>query len=259
MALSIEVNGLDAVGIISPASSEFDTLATNLLGHLAERALRLKPYLAIVWNKSPRTIVAFTSEWVSFPNENGATTTARSHVKFPDAVCGPALGRSVQQGIPPDGQMVISVACSVERESLESGDGEWLHQFVQEKERQLANVSDLHIGLDAVIFDDGLLVGPDSTGLAKAFGVHVDAKQEIYRTLASRLRECNSEDFFAPVRAMLINPRELGPQALRDAAVRERNSAAAEVIGWQRRTLLEPLRTVRQEPFVIRREKSDTE
>lgn len=69
-----------------------------------------------------------------------------------------------------------------------------------------------------------------------------------------------SEDFFAPVRAMLVNPRNAGPQALRDPAVRARSQAAAEVIGWQRRTLLEPLKAARTEPFNIRRlEKSDGE
>jgi hypothetical protein len=126
MSLIVHVTARDGVSLVSPANPEFDTLATPLLGRLAERALRLKPYLAIVWNQSPRMVVALVSEWISFPNENGATTTARSHVKFPDAVCGPALGRGAQQGIPPGGKMVISVACSVECESLESGDGVWL-------------------------------------------------------------------------------------------------------------------------------------
>jgi len=254
MGLSIHVAGLQSVVVISPANPDFDTMATPLLGRLADRALRLKPYLAIVWNQSPRTVVAFASEWISFPNEYGATTTARSHVKFPDAVCGPALGRSVQQGIPPDGKMVISVSCSVERESLEISDGEWLDPFVQEKDWQLGNASDLRIGLDAVVFDDGLVVGPDSTGLATGFGAHVDAKQEIYRTLAKRLEECNaSEDFFAPVRAMLVNPRH-GAQVLRDPAARERSQAAADVISWQRRTLSESLKAVRIEPFIIHRD-----
>jgi len=109
------MSGLDTVAIISPTSVEFDALVMALLGRLADRALRLKPYLAIVWNQSPRTIVAFTSEWISFPNEYGATTQARSRVTFPDAVCGPVLGRSVQQGIPPDGHMVISVTCIANR------------------------------------------------------------------------------------------------------------------------------------------------
>jgi hypothetical protein len=259
MGLCVHVAGLEGVGIISPLSPEFDTLATPLLGRLAERALRLKPYLAIVWNQSPRRVVALSSDWISFPNENGATTTVRSHLKFPDAVCGPAFGRTGRQGIVPGGKMVISVACSVEPESLESGDGEWLDQFVQEKDSQLRDASDLSIGLDAVIFDDGLLVGPDSAGLANVFRMHVDTRQEIYRTVVKRLEECNaSEDFFAPVRAMLINPRNVSPDVLRDPDVRERSEAAAEVISWQRLTLLEPLKTVRTEPFVTwRREKSD--
>ena len=254
MALTIDVAGLEGVTVISPASPAFDTLATPLLGRLAERALRLKPYLAIVWNQAPRTVVAFTSQWISFPNEYGATTTGRSHHKFPDAVCGPALARTPQQGLPPGGHMVISAACRVARESLESGDGEWLDQFVREKESELAPATNLRIGLDAVIFDDGVLVGPDATGLATAFGIHVSAKQEIYATLNQRLKECNaSEDFFSPVRAMLVNLRNLSPQMLRDPVVLERNQAAAEVISWQRRTLLEQLKSARTEPFVIRR------
>jgi hypothetical protein len=112
------------------------------LGRSADRALRLKPYLAIVWNRSQCTV---------------ALSGFRSHVKFPDAVCGPALGRGAQQGIPVGGKMVISIARNVERESLESGGGAWLDQFVQEKEWVLANATALRIGFDAVIFDDDLL------------------------------------------------------------------------------------------------------
>ena len=44
------------------------------------------------------------------------------------------LVKVLLERIPPDGKMVISVACSVETESLESGNCEWLDQFVQEKD-----------------------------------------------------------------------------------------------------------------------------
>jgi len=47
MDLRIEVSGLNTVTIVSPTSVEFDALVTSLLGRLAERALRLKPYLAV--------------------------------------------------------------------------------------------------------------------------------------------------------------------------------------------------------------------
>jgi hypothetical protein len=67
MSLTIHVSGLESVAVISPANPEFDAMATPLLGRLADRALRLKPYLAIVWNQSPRTVVAFTSEWIPQP------------------------------------------------------------------------------------------------------------------------------------------------------------------------------------------------
>jgi hypothetical protein len=71
----------------------------------------------------------------------------------------------------------------------------------------------------------------------------VNAKQEIYQILGKRLKECNaSEDFFESVRAMLMKRENLNPKALRDPNLRERNSAAADVISWQRRTLLEPLK-----------------
>jgi hypothetical protein len=253
MALQVEVAGIGEVSIISPVAPEFDSIAAPLLGRHAERVLRLKPLLAVVSNHSPHTIVAFTSEWKWSPNTSGATTTARSHATFPDAVCGPNLGKRIEHGVPLGGQMVVSMACNVQPQSLDYGDGEWLQQFVHEKEGQLVSASTLRIGLDAVIFDNGVLVGADTGGLAERFGTHAQTKLEIYRLLQQRLAECNaSEDFFAPVREMLIKPEDI--RSHRNDGTIERGQSAAEVLGWQRRTLRAALENARTEPFVIRRE-----
>jgi hypothetical protein len=253
MALRVEVAGIGDVSIISPAAPEFDSIATSLLGRHAERVLPLKPLLAVVSNQSPHTIVAFTSEWKWSPNTSGATTTARSHMRFPDAVCGPNLGKWIEQGVPPGGHILVSMACSVQPQSLDYDDGEWFQQFVHEKEGQLICASTLRIGLDAVIFDNGVLVGADTGGLAERFGAHVRTKIDIYRLLKQRLSECNaSEDFFAPVREMLIKSDDR--HSHRDEERLEQNQAAAQVIAWQRRTLRAGLGSTRTEPFVIRRE-----
>ena len=97
-----------------------------------------------------------------------------------------------------------------------------------------------------------VFVGPDSTGLATAFGIHVNAKQEIYQMPENVCRSATRLKI-SSVRAMLMKREDFNPKALRDPNLRERNSAAADVVSWHRRTLLEPLKTVRTEPFVIRR------
>jgi hypothetical protein len=254
----IEVAGLDAHGVtfVSPADPAFDARATELLGRLAPRALALKPHLVIVENRTPRTIVAFTTTWVSLMKD-GRTNTHRCHTKCPDAVCGTGLARTAsnEKEIKPGGETIVARACVVAGDALEYDDGQWLAPIVKDKDAEIGETNHLRIELDAVIFDDGEMIGPDHAGLGEAFTTCVAMKQHVYRTLVDRLESCSaSEDFFEPVRAMLVPPDRLPRDRREMFRAIYQNEAAAEAISVQRHSLLNLFRpAIRTAPFVVRR------
>jgi hypothetical protein len=206
-----------------------------------------------VSNQSPQTVVAWAANW-QVRTKRGTRTTHHCWVRCPDAVCGDGSGRrsGQEREIAPGGLGLMARGCAVTPENIQYQEGAWLDRFVQENEQELADVTELSIDLDAVIFDDGALIGPDHSRWSVQFAAYVNAKQDVYRTIVQRLEHCKaSEDFFGPIRAMLWGPEH---HDKRDPLTTYPSQAAAEAIGWQRRALLDVFKpAIRAEPFVIRR------
>jgi hypothetical protein len=130
--------------------------------------------------------------------------------------------------------------------------GESYRDYGLVKAGRLGEVTDLHIALDAVIFEDGAMVGRDESRLAAHFIEFVRAKQSLYRDIVIGLENGGvRDDVFAPLRQTLA-ARQHAPH--QDGMADYRRQAAAEVLGLRDRVLLEIFRrTLRREPFVIRR------
>jgi hypothetical protein len=113
-------------------------------------------------------------------------------------------------------------------------------------------VEKLRISLDAVIFEDGEMLGRDESRLAEHFIEFVLAKQSLYRDIVVGLENGGSlADVFAPLRETLTARHQ--PQHHDPLAVYQRQ-AAAEVLAFHDRVVLEVFRrTLRREPFSIRR------
>ena len=155
----------------------------------------------------------------------------------------------------PGGDALVARACVVSADALEYDDGGWLPPIIEDKDREVAATSHLRIELDAVIFDDGELIGPDRSRVGETFATYVEMKQRVYRTLVDRLETCPaSEDFFEPVRGMLVPPDRLPADSQQMTRAIYQHEAAAEAISVQRRTLLNVFRpAIRTDAFVIRR------
>jgi hypothetical protein len=253
MNCDIQVTGLDAHGVtlVSPADPAFDDLARPLLGRIADLALRLKPYLVIVSNETSVPVVAFTVAWkVSGPS--GPRLVAHSQFKCPEAVCGDgSLARDDDQPILPGARRIVGNGCAVGPQ--EEFYDHWIENFIQRRDQELTGATAVEVSLDAAIFADGVLVGVDESKLGDHFAEYVRAKQEVYRGIVDRLANSPaSEDFFAPVRAMLHDPRR--PPDFRNPFALYPNQAAAEALGHQRRGLRAIFKAgLRAEPFVVRR------
>jgi hypothetical protein len=214
----IETAGFDAEGVtLTPSTGPgFDARAQAILSGHASPVLGLKPYLVIVSNRNPRTIVAYTVSW-TVTRRNDSTETNHTQFKFPDAVAGTGNGLSVLQGreIGTGEERLVGMGFEVwPAEYVDS-----YRDFGQHAIDRLGEIRNLRIELEVVV---GLELG--SAG----------------------------DDVFAPLRHTAAAPPR--PSTLDPMAVYARE-AAAEILGWRDRILLEVFRrALRREPFSIKRE-----
>ena len=256
MSLSVETSALDGVDLISPTSARFDDLARPLIGErVAGTALQLKPLAVIVANRTSRTIVSLSLVWRVL-DRRGRPHRNWQHASFPEVVCGDARRRH-EPGLVPGGLRVEAHGLVIHGWSgAEEYYDQYLGQFVDERNRLLRRARALQIELNAVIFADGTLIGPDDDSmLTDLFSAYVRAKQECYRGLLRAIATGQPlEGAFAAVRALIPQRDWSGPgyeelwptQALAEAHEWIRAHGRDDPGG-----LIE--RNINFDPFVIRR------
>jgi hypothetical protein len=268
MAPTILVSGLADVAITSPLEPEFDELAKPLIGRGADLGLQLKPLLVVITNESAKTLVSFSKTWrVTFAS--GRVHESRDHTSFPDAVCGDILVDDRSHAMGSGVRRVEAKGLVIQGWGDHPG-GEYydqfLPQFIAEKDQLLKNATELRIEVNAAIFADGMLLGPDDDSwLADLFSSYVKAKQDWYRVIIGALDAGKSvseayqplEDFVEQLKArMRMRARQPlhrdNPNAI---WVQE---AAADAMRWRRRhtdaeipQLLKD--SIRLDPFEIHR------
>jgi hypothetical protein len=267
MALSIRISGLDVngVGLLSPLQPEFDELARPLLGdRIADVGLRLKPMLVIVSNENVQTVVSLALVWL-VTHEHGRTSRFWQHTSFPELICGDTAIHPNATGLASGQRRIEANGLVIHGWGyLDEYYDQFLGQFVDQKDALLADAIDLHIELNAVIFADGTLVGPDDESmLSDLFSASVSAKQEWYRGIIGALDAGASViESFAPVETFLAdrtNRMRAGERILRESPADVWSyQAAADATRWRRRFAdddLPPLmkRAIRLDPFTLRR------
>jgi hypothetical protein len=261
--VNLTVTALDGHGVslLPPTAPEFDRIARPLIGErVADLALGLKPMLTIVSNAREATIVSFSVVWhVTHPS---GTTRCWGHASFPKAVCGDVLAAD-EVGLRAGDRWVHARQVAIHG----WGDNDayydqFLGQFVDQEKTLVVNASDLRIELNAVIFADGTLAGPDDDAqLSTLFATYVGAKQAWYRQIVDVFRAGGSvEDAFRPLNRFQadLTARMADVPFGSESALWE-VQAAAEARQWLDRLPAQDLRrrleeNIRLEPFVIRRE-----
>jgi len=269
MIISVRVPDSPDVSLIPPTDSRFDELARPLIGEpMADLALKLKPLLAIVENRSPLTIVSASIMW-RVRYGDGRHGSYWGHMSEPEIICGDTITiRGTRQAIGPGGRSIHANGILIQGYTDDSAQGaDILRQFAAEKDRILRNAVELQIDLNAVIFEDGTLIGPDDDAkLAAMFSAYVEEKQRWYRLIIDALDAGQSvDDAYAPVReyqAEQIRRMKAGErdpiEIARDHRRLWRQQAAAEAMSWRRRFSDEELpsqlkRAIHLEPFMIRK------
>ncbi len=247
----LQISDFDSQGVtLMPATeADFDLHAEAILGGYAAPVLQLKPYLAIVRNENPRTVVAYTVSWTAI-RRNGTSEVDYTQFKFPDAVAGATNGLSVLQGreIRRGDQRLVGMGF----EAWPPEYADRYRDFGVESAMRLGEVQGLRIALDAVIFEDGGMLGPDESRLAEHFVEFLHAKQSLYRDIVVGLENGDvGDDVFAALRGIL--KARPAPQH-QGRSVGYGKQAATEILGFHDRIVLEVFRrTLRREPFAIRR------
>jgi hypothetical protein len=238
----------EGVTLTPATAADFDARARAILADNASPVLDLKPCLAIVGNGNARTVVAYAVEW-AMTQRNGTCEFSFTQLVFPDAVAGTGNGLALLEGreIKTGGERLVGLG-------FEVWPPEYANHFRDYGLRtimRMGEIARLRIALDAVIFEDGTMLGSDQSRLAENFIESVHAKQSLYRGIVVELEASNvREDVFAPLREILA--RHPAPHADRMEGVLRH--AAAEILGFHHRVALEVFRrTLRREPFSIRK------
>jgi hypothetical protein len=247
---AVHVTGLDPYGVklISPSSLDFDSQAAAAAPGWAAFLNDVKPYVVLVSNESGRKIVALAISWTVIAG-SALSEKHGSLIRDPDGIVGnfdvPASHYSILSGR----QKVVGFDFEIPEYQREYEDG--LRYFLREA-LDYKNIKGVEVVLDAVIFDDGLLIGPDNYSLSASFAAHLKAKQELYRAIAGRIDQGSSvEEAFrgATERPSGRQPSfdDLYPQLAADEANRLRqrygDARMREILA----------QVILKEPFVVRR------
>jgi hypothetical protein len=191
MTPTIRVVGLDKVGVtlITAASSGFEADVRKEAGQWADAALLASPQLVIIRNASPHTIVAYAISFKS-TRPDGRWDFHHIEFKYPDAVAttDPDTVRALRsREIRPSEQRLVTRFFEIDPRL----DNSWLPQMINVQNKDLQRFAgprgfaELEIAIDAVIFEDGRLLGPDQSQVETRFQLLLQHKQELYRAAAA--------------------------------------------------------------------------
>jgi len=204
MTLSIHVAGLEAAGVslIPPDDVAFDSRVRSLVPRWADLAFGLKPFVVVIGNQSKRTIVAYTVEF-RLTRRDGTIEAHQVRFEYPDAVAGSSThgspfvrGREISREISIGEQRVVGLNFEI----VPDENNAWLRGPVDWAKEQSGNIQELAIGVDAVLFDDGLLVGKNTSRVDEHFLAFLKAQQDLYRGIVAGLdRGASLDDAFSVV------------------------------------------------------------
>jgi hypothetical protein len=209
MPLPIHVENLEEQGITitSTADPAFDADIRALFQGDSEELLKLKPFLVIISNGSARTMVAYTLTWVlRLPR---GSQTGYSPARYPDAVADafPYRGNEIRPGEQKIVPMGIELDCG--RWTGKPTESFYLDQFI-DWFKAFAEVTEVQVGFDAVIFDNGELIGPNKAHLDESFLTYLHANENWYRSVLEALDAGKSVDeAFLPIQAVLAADPQL--------------------------------------------------
>jgi|GEM_PF-2592204 len=193
----VDSSPLAGVEIIVPGDARFDQEARQIVGAKLDLVKTLSPLLMLIKNNSRHTIVAYSPEW---DLKRGAKEIPFVSLRtFPMAISGPECDVPPDRPIRPgEERLDREIRPGEERlEGMNSDVGNHPDDASTEAKYQtqdLAGVTAIKARLDAVVFDDGTLVGPDRHNLSGTFIPYVEDHQSLYRSILTSLHAGESAE-----------------------------------------------------------------
>ena len=276
--IEVKVAGLDTQGVtlISPTRSDFDALAEKTAPGWGAIIIKAKPYVTLISNTTAHKIVAYRYSF------NGVDSSGQSHpsslvVRDGDTVFGIDNARGHDRILP--GGMAVATSFRLGPYSPEGEEVVTENHLAENAEQWLFGmvsvtigdsrapdgplvIKSLQIKLDAVIFDDGQLIGEDGPNpralLSSQFAAYIKAKQDLFRTIVGQIDRGRSvADAFSEAERnrppdLSIGESSLYPQlALEEAMDLRKQYGDAKV----RNLFNDGLLRLQKEPFVISKAK----
>ena len=252
----------DGVRLISPSDAEFDALVETLAAPGWAQTIReAAPSVVIVANETAQKIVALSTRF----SVAGGLHQGNNSVFFvaPDAIATSEVkyGRASSKGILPGQHEMIGFGFAVPDRTYyseftpEESDfyDPQVRNWIQTTARELASAHTVHVTFDAVIFDDGRMIGDPTSKLVAHFDALVQASQNAYRSV---LHSLDAGEHAEDVVKRLWSPDEPAvPDLLSTewhAANEARNTVKTLLESYGRDTLADALRrAILPQPFVI--------
>lgn len=176
----VSFRGLPGSGadLVPPGTAEFRAAVARAVDPAGLAALQpVLPYLAIVKNNSAKAIVAVMLRYERV-NRSGESSWFSSlwltTQKLERRMARP--GQSILMG--PFGGF-----CRVLRDTLVMVDAQGASTDIWKRVAEFAENAEIRILLDAVVFEDGMLVGPDTAGLQAQLQAYIRAERELHESV----------------------------------------------------------------------------
>jgi len=198
---------------------------------------QLKPFIAVVWNKSDEEVAAFSISWTVFLNNLHDVTTV--NFMYPDSVTKVAFPvNSRNNPLPPHATRLLAMPYDLSIWLAPQGSIETIRAASVRQHRQYADATQLNIDVSCVLFVSGKLEGHDCSELRTKFSAYLSAKQALYKAIVSNVDSGLSVDqAFASSEALVSTP----PPIVRPSAGQEADFgseyprlAAEEAIRWKK-------------------------
>jgi hypothetical protein len=262
--VDVRVRDLTAHGVrlIPPTDPTFDGIGRPLIGErVADSVLRMKPMLVIVSNESEQTIASFSIVWTT-RYEDGLADTTWTHASFPSAISGLDTIKPDEEAIRPGDRRIEGKGIVVHGYGrLDPYYDQFIEQFVPRRSHNLDRVREREIELNAVIFKDGTLAGPDDQSqLRDLFSTYASAHLGWLRGIRQALDAGQTvADAFGAVERFqrgLSDPRDFFHNYHDDPEHFWRVQTSGDVMSWRSRhtdaDIPALVRNLNLEPLLVR-------